>query len=233
MCAPGATVIGGTSVSSLLAIDLDLKALKEPAAGGTGVVADGPTVEEAWHRDAGISNVRIRHPRLVRELASPAGAQVEEKDLRRFVPGRGWAEVDEHDGPAVGTDSPPEIPDWWKMRLAGPSRRSPLPFALTKKMPSSGGSGVAAGSSENCFVTSKTTPEPSGSTAMCWKTPIRTNQKPKRLPPNSRHSPVGSGAGVEGPTAMTGTGSQFPRRMRSFCCSEVRPCGSVVHSFTT
>jgi len=56
-------------------------------------------------------------------------------------------------------------------RLAGPSRRSPLPSARTKKMPSPVGGRGAGGYGDNRFVTSKTTPEPSGSTPMCWKTP--------------------------------------------------------------
>jgi hypothetical protein len=123
-------------------------------------------------------------------------------------------------------------------RLGGPSRRSPLPSARTKKMPSSGSWGVSAGRSENCLVTSKTTPEPSGSTAMAWKTPTvgrkppSTNVEPWRKAPIWRHS-LKLGTGVDGPSSMTATGSQFPRRTRSFCFSELRPCGSVVHSLTT
>ena len=140
------------------------------------------------------------------------------------------------DAPAVGTDRedvPVPVNDTPRgefasvtarkvgKRLAGPSRRSPLPSARTKKMPSPrGGSGVRAGSNENCFVTSKTTPEPSGSTAMRWKTPatLRTSA-PLRDSPQTRHTPSGSGTGVEGATSMTVTGSQFPRRTRSFCFS--------------
>src|SRR5262249_11548034 len=68
--------------------------------GEAAVEADGPTVEEAWEPEIAAG----RHPRQVRELGSPAGSQVEEEDLRRLVPSRVWAEVDERDTPAVGTD---------------------------------------------------------------------------------------------------------------------------------
>jgi hypothetical protein len=57
-----------------------------------------------------------------------------------------------------------------------------------------------------------------------------------RYPPQMRHTPSGLGTGyVEGATSMIVTGSQFPRRMRSFCFSPEppRPCGSVAHSLTT
>ena len=51
-------------------------------------------------------------------------------------------------------------------RDGSPSLRSPLPSARTKKMPLSGSSKfLIEGNNENSFVTSNTTPDPSGSTA--------------------------------------------------------------------
>src|SRR5262249_51786221 len=106
-------------------------------------------------------------------------------------------------------------------RLGGPSHRSPLPSAPTKKTPSLGSSGVSAGTSENCLVTSKTTPEPFGSTAMAWKTPMLGNgvgggrplpnkpTSPERKAPKARQNADESGTGVEGPNSTTVTGSQF------------------------
>ena len=107
-------------------------------------------------------------------------------------------------------------------RLAGPSRWSPVPSARTKKMPSAGGSGVTAGSNECCFVTSKTTPEPSGSTAMFWKTPVVRDPSSLRDLPRARQLPggKGSGTGVGAATSMTVTGSQLPRRITSFWVTE-------------
>jgi hypothetical protein len=97
------------------------------------------------------------------------------------------------------------------------------------------GAGESGGYTENRVVISKTTPEPSGSTAIRWKAPPTMEKVPLRESPKRWHSPSGSGTGVEGgATSMTETGSQFPRRTRSFCFSpELRPCGSVVHSLTT
>src|SRR5207247_1471139 len=119
-------------------------------------------------------------------------------------------------------------------RPAGPSHRF-FP-ARTMKMPSSGSSGAMDGTGQIGFFSSKTTPEPSGSTARSWKTPAMPEMvymfsKPKLL--QARHIPFGSGTGVGAATSMTVTGSQFPRRTRSFCPNALRPWGSVVHSVTT
>src|SRR5262249_40920592 len=75
--------------------------------GEAAVEADGPTVEEAWRAEIPAA----RHPRQLRELGSPAGSQVEEEYLRGLVPGRVWAEVDERDTPAVGTDRKDQLGD--------------------------------------------------------------------------------------------------------------------------
>ena len=75
-----------------LAIRLDGKGRRRGA-----VEEDRSAVEEALAADGRV--------RVVRELASLAGSQVEKKDLWRFVPGRvKRAEIDQGDGPAVGAD---------------------------------------------------------------------------------------------------------------------------------
>src|SRR5262245_4477586 len=68
------------------------------------VESDRPTVEKDWVPDAWVPILRDRHVRLLRELFALAGAQVEEEDLRRLVPGRVGAEVDERHAAAVRTD---------------------------------------------------------------------------------------------------------------------------------
>ena len=90
------------------AIRLDLISRKGACAGGPGVKPDGPAVEERGKPDTGIAYAQHRHVRLVRQLSARAGADVEQEDLRRFVPGSRRTEVDERDGPAVGTGCPPE-----------------------------------------------------------------------------------------------------------------------------
>jgi hypothetical protein len=72
----------------MAAIPLDLESPKG-AACGTGVEADGAIVEEAWEPDPWIGSalLDIAHARLMRQLASPAGADVEEENLRRLIPG--------------------------------------------------------------------------------------------------------------------------------------------------
>jgi hypothetical protein len=90
---------------------------------------------------------------------------------------------------------------------------------------------VTWGTSENCVVISKTTAEPSGSTANRWKTPAKMENPPLRASGKKRK--YGSGAGVMDGASMTVTGSQFPRRTRSFAFPEARPCGSLVASVTT
>src|SRR5262249_28567725 len=120
-------------------------------------------------------------------------------------------------------------------RLGGASHRSPLPSARTRKMPSPrGGGGVRLGYTENCLVISKTTPDASGSTANRWKTPPTMAYAPLRASPKTPHKRrVESYTGVDEGVSMTVTGSQFPRRTMSFCFTEVRSCGSLVHSVTT
>src|SRR5262249_2817130 len=93
-------------------VHFDLKSRKGACSGGPGVKADGPRVEERGKPDTGIGDAQHRHVRLVRQLAARAGADVEQEDLRRFVPGAGRPEVDERDGPAVGTGCPPEDQRW-------------------------------------------------------------------------------------------------------------------------
>src|SRR5262245_19890153 len=53
-----------------------------------------------------------------------------------------------------------------------------------------------------------------------------------RLAPQTGQ-PSGVGIGAEAVVSVTVTGSQLPRRMRSFCFDELLPCGSVVHVMTT
>jgi hypothetical protein len=91
-----------------------------------------------------------QHPRLVRELFSPAGSQVEEK-MRRFVPRS--ARVDQDDVPTVGVDRE-QLPALVERYSKGgvlsatviqiesgwhPEPPELLPSGRTKKMPSSGG----------------------------------------------------------------------------------------------
>src|SRR5262249_43324878 len=94
---------GGTRECLLQAADIGLDRMGLEGGGGKGIAAveaDRPTVEEAWKPEIPAAC----RPRQVRELGSAAGSQVEEEYLRRLVPGRVWAEVDERDTPAVGTD---------------------------------------------------------------------------------------------------------------------------------
>src|SRR5262249_6843241 len=68
-------------------IGLDLESPNRAGNSGPGVEADGPTVEEGGEPDSGIRVLRHGQPRLVRQLASPAGPDVEEEHLRRVIPG--------------------------------------------------------------------------------------------------------------------------------------------------
>src|SRR5262245_17893767 len=72
--------------------------------GVTAEETDGPIVDELCKRDTWIQVARPLYARLVRELSSPPGLQIEEDDLRRLVSGGVRTEVDERDAPAVGTD---------------------------------------------------------------------------------------------------------------------------------
>jgi hypothetical protein len=98
MRAPETSVGGRDLLLGTLAIRLDLKGLRIHRP----VEDDGSAVEKAETAKARIEPAH--HLRLVRELGSLAGSQVEEKDLRRFVPVRIGTEVDEGDSPAVGAD---------------------------------------------------------------------------------------------------------------------------------
>jgi hypothetical protein len=86
---------GGRNVlGHAVAISLDPMTPEGRAAfGETAVEGDGPTVEKAGEPHGLIR--RACHPRLVRQLGAPARAQMEQENLRRLVPGRVWAEVDE------------------------------------------------------------------------------------------------------------------------------------------
>src|SRR5438876_7028621 len=106
----------------------------------------------------------VSGPRSTRAMVRPLGL------IGKFgASGKGRERSGDDDWKGNG-GSPESAPYQYHFgRPAGPSHRF-FP-ARTMKMPSSGSSGAMDGTGQIGFYSSKTTPEPSGSTAKCWKMP--------------------------------------------------------------